>query len=159
MHTSLFHRLGILRISLPILLLITNIPAYAIQLADVEWQNRPLLLFAPNNTDMRLRHTIHILEKNRCELEDRDMILGLIVTIGNSSLGKKPISQQYATDLHKTYGVESGQFAAILIGKDGGEKYRTNEIPDLDEIFALIDGMPMRQDEMIENPVDCSKRP
>ena len=55
--------------------------------------------------------------------------------------------------------IDRDQFAAILIGKDGGEKYRRYDVPELDGIFALIDGMPMRQDEMSQNPVDCSEQP
>ena len=35
----------------------------------------------------------------------------------------------------------------ILIGKDGGEKGRWSQLVDPDEVFALIDAMPMRQRE------------
>ena len=35
-------------------------------------------------------------------------------------------------------------FSAVLIGKDGGEKLRVNDVPDLAAIYAVIDGMPMR---------------
>ena len=50
--------------------------------------------------------------------------------------------------MRKQYEIQADQFAVLLIGKDGGEKYRLYEIPDLSEIFNLIDGMPMRQMEM-----------
>ena len=39
-------------------------------------------------------------------------------------------------------------FALLLIGKDGGEKRRDTSVPDLNSLFNLIDGMPMRQAEM-----------
>ena len=37
-----------------------------------------------------------------------------------------------------------------LIGKDGGQKWRQSEPLDMETLFALIDGMPMRQAEMRE---------
>lgn len=40
---------------------------------------------------------------------------------------------------------------------DGGEKLRSYTIPDWDTVFALIDRMPMRQDEMVANPMGCEQ--
>ncbi|MEM1164222.1 MAG: DUF4174 domain-containing protein, partial [Pseudomonadota bacterium] len=39
-------------------------------------------------------------------------------------------------------------FTVILVGKDGGEKFRRNGLVDPDELNALIDTMPMRLQEM-----------
>lgn len=39
-------------------------------------------------------------------------------------------------------------FTLILVGKDGGEKYRSEKPAPAAELFALIDAMPMRQSEM-----------
>lgn len=46
--------------------------------------------------------------------------------------------------------VQSGaaSFQVSLYGKDGGRKWRQSEPLDMDTLFALIDSMPMRQDEM-----------
>ncbi len=140
-----------------ITLLLSSMPVSAIKLSDVEWEKRPLLLFAPQHDSMRLQQTQQLLQQNNCELDDRDMIIAVIVGQGNSTLNKQPISFEYATALRKQFELSSEQFAVLLLGKDGGEKYRTYRIPDLGQIFALIDGMPMRQDEMQENPTDCSK--
>jgi hypothetical protein len=52
--------------------------------------------------------------------------------------------------LRKRLSVPSGRFTVILIGKDGGEKIRQGSSVDLKEIFAIIDAMPMRQQEMRE---------
>jgi len=38
----------------------------------------------------------------------------------------------------------------VLVGKDGGEKLRRGAAVDIDEIFSVIDAMPMRQREMEE---------
>ncbi|MCV7348088.1 DUF4174 domain-containing protein [Mycolicibacterium rhodesiae] len=43
----------------------------------------------------------------------------------------------------------------VLIGKDGGEKLRVTDVPDLERIYAVIDGMPMRSNEIRANPRIC----
>ena len=45
--------------------------------------------------------------------------------------------------------VEPGTTTFVLVGKDGTEKLRKAKI-DLDEIFEVIDAMPMRKREMKE---------
>ena len=126
-------------------------------LSDYTWQKRPLLLFAPFLQDTRLRQTKRSLQERRCEVKDRDMIIGVIVEQGRSRLDSKPISATDAAALQSRYDIKRDQFAALLVGKDGGEKYRLYEPPDLDSIFDLIDAMPMRQDEMALDPVDCGE--
>jgi hypothetical protein len=139
-------------------LLVTSAHVSAAQMSEYVWQNRPLLLFAPSIADSRLQQARHKLQQRRCELEDRNMIIGVILEQGESRLDDQPISSSYASTLRKRYAIDRDQFAAILIGKDGSEKYRHYDVPQLEGIFALIDGMPMRQDEMSQNPVDCSER-
>lgn len=50
--------------------------------------------------------------------------------------------------LRHVYGVSDADFAAILIGKDGGVKLRTAAPLSGDRLFASIDAMPMRRDEL-----------
>jgi hypothetical protein len=44
--------------------------------------------------------------------------------------------------------VKTAQFTVILIGKDGTEKHRTNTLLQMQELFTIIDAMPMRRAEM-----------
>ena len=46
------------------------------------------------------------------------------------------------------YNVSATAFTLILIGKDGTEKMRRSSPVFLDELYQLIDGMPMRKIEM-----------
>ena len=55
---------------------------------------------------------------------------------------------QTAASLRKHFDLTPKAFALILLGKDGGIKLKRNDRVKLDEIFALIDSMPMRKDEM-----------
>ncbi len=43
-------------------------------------------------------------------------------------------------------------FAVTLIGKDGGEKLRRTTPLAPEELFAVVDAMPMRRAEMRERP-------
>ena len=43
----------------------------------------------------------------------------------------------------------------VLIGKEGGEKLRVNDVPDLATVYAVIDGMPMRSREVGADPGRC----
>lgn len=49
---------------------------------------------------------------------------------------------------YKKYNVTPDQFTLLLIGKDGGEKFRSAKPVEIETIFRLIDSMPMRQAEM-----------
>lgn len=50
--------------------------------------------------------------------------------------------------LRAALGVEGGAFSLRLIGKDGGVKLARDAVVPMDEIYALIDTMPMRRSEM-----------
>ncbi len=50
--------------------------------------------------------------------------------------------------LEKELGVRRGEFNLVLIGKDGGVKYRSQQATETRDIFSTIDAMPMRQNEM-----------
>ena len=53
-----------------------------------------------------------------------------------------------AAELCKDAGIqEDTRFAAILIGKDGGIKLRADRPVAPDQLFGLIDSMPMRANE------------
>ena len=130
--------------------------ALADPLAEYRWQNRPLLVFAPDSSDARLQQTLKTLSGHDCELTDRHMKILVLLGKGQSTRDDETLSIQDAQQLRARYGLTADDFAVLLVGKDGGEKYRTQAPPDLSLIYALIDGMPMRIDEMNNNPVDCN---
>lgn len=39
------------------------------------------------------------------------------------------------------------EFTFILVGRDGGEKHRSNDCVSIEHLFGLIDAMPMRKNE------------
>jgi hypothetical protein len=53
--------------------------------------------------------------------------------------------------LYKKYIADTSGFIVLLIGKDGSVKHRTNKLLPVDELFAIIDVMPMRKREMMKD--------
>lgn len=142
-----------IRIALTVIFLATSAvltPAQAVatELSDYLWQRRPLLLFAPTENDPRLVETMRRIDASRCDFADRDMVLGRIVTEGTSTLDGRVLNTSQAQQLLSQFGIGANSFSVVLIGKDGGEKLRVNDVPDLQTIYAVIDGMPMRGREM-----------
>ena len=129
--------------------------ATAAELSDYLWQRRPLLVFAPTDNDPRLVETMRRIAASRCDFADRDMVLGRIVTDATSTLDGNMVDTNQAQRLRSAFGIGANSFSVVLIGKDGGEKLRVNDVPDLRAIYAVIDGMPMRGSEMSADPGRC----
>jgi hypothetical protein len=135
-----------------------NPASMADELESYLWENRPLIIFADEINSPPFKQIMTYLGQRQCDIKDRQMVIGVLFRNGDSTIGDKRISSSYAESLWNRYQVGSQAFAVILIGKDGGEKYRLYEVPDLNEIFTLIDGMPMRQVEMEQSPSACGQK-
>lgn len=85
---------------------------------------------------------------------ERDLLRGDLFEDGTGSLGGSPVSSGEATAARERFGVESGTFAALLVGKDGTVKNRSSEPVGPGGIFALVDAMPMRRRELREGRED-----
>jgi len=112
------------------------------------WKNRPLLLFAPSPDAPEYKTLKTELKAQADQIIDRDMVLIEIFDTGLVRMDGKPWSAESDEKLRRQFSVSSGNLTAILIGKDGGQKLRQSNQVDLGSIFALIDTMPMRQQEM-----------
>ncbi|TSJ41055.1 DUF4174 domain-containing protein [Mucilaginibacter corticis] len=62
-------------------------------------------------------------------------------------LGSDPKGLKERDITIKTYFHHPG-FRITLTGKDGGQKYSSDKILELSKLYALIDAMPMRREEM-----------
>ncbi|TRW89098.1 DUF4174 domain-containing protein [Mycolicibacterium sp. 018/SC-01/001] len=129
--------------------------ASATGLGDYLWERRPLLVFAPTGNDPRLTETLRSIDANRCAVADRDIVVGVVVAGGGSSLDGQPLDAGESDRLRQRYAVDPTAFSVVLIGKDGGEKWRTDDVPDLKKVFSVIDGMPMRSREINSGAGGC----
>ena len=121
-----------------------------VDLGDYIWRNRLLLIFSPAESHPDYKTQKRELEEQMAEVDDRDLIVFTVLEEGESLIGRSSVGDTGAESLRNQFGIESGQLTVILIGKDGGEKLRSKGHVPMEEIFSLIDSMPMRQSEMRE---------
>ena len=107
-----------------------------IELSRYLWKNRIILTFADDQDHPDLIRLKVEMKENECEILNRDLL-----HFHFSNDGK--------TGNHITTNDQS--FRILLIGKDGGIKYESNQYVSLIQLFKLIDSMPMRQDEMVHD--------
>jgi len=111
------------------------------------WEKRVLLVFAPDRHDDRLRRQNAALEASADGLAERDMTL-IRVFADDSVCVDDQVHARSASSFYRRFAVDRGEFRVILVGKDGGVKLDRNLAVSADELFALIDSMPMRRYEM-----------
>lgn len=111
-------------------------------IARYKWKNRPLLVFAPSAEHAAYREQIRRVNAHRAGFNERDMVIVAVLA--------QEARRDAAADraLRSRFRVGTDDFVVILIGKDGTAKDRWTEPAPMDEVFRLIDGMPMRRREM-----------
>ena len=95
------------------------------------WEKRPILVFGAEG-DPRIDEQMVLFSEAALELEDRRNVI-IVETDPASTLW-----QHYRPD----------GFTVILVGLDGGEKFRNGAVTDPSDLNELIDTMPMRQNEL-----------
>ena len=116
-------------------------------LKDLQDHARPVLIFAPKPDDPQLVIQMRILEEHAAEAHDRDVV-GIALPYANPSSSAVQLSPDDAEAARRKFHVNPGDFAAILIGKDGGVKLRSSKPLSMQKLEETIDAMPMRKDEV-----------
>ena len=97
------------------------------------WGKRQVLIFGEPQSRL-VTEQLALLKKERSGVEERDIKISLVT---------KEMKE------HQKYQVApSDSFTLILVGKDGRGKFRSTQITTAQELFRIIDAMPMRQSEM-----------
>ncbi len=112
----------------------------AAQLRASRWQQRVLLLCAPTAADTALRRQQQLLAPARAALAERDVVVREVRVAELPPADRRYLAQQL--------GVPGTGFTAVLVGKDGGVKRRDVRPVAPAALFATIDAMPMRQQEL-----------
>ncbi|MUP45298.1 DUF4174 domain-containing protein [Gramella sp. BOM4] len=111
-----------------------------------QWKHRLFLVFTEEAESNLLQEQLKLLKKKKEEFEERK--LKLIHVIPGKQRELLPVQTQWQnSELFQQKKKDSG-FEVVLIGLDGGAKLREPKIVQPEEIFDLIDSMPMRQAEM-----------
>lgn len=113
----------------------------------LDWRNRLVLIFAPSSKEGSYLEQKSKFEGKAGELEDRDIIIIELLKSGISMTAEIPLNNEQQSFLRKKFEVID-DFVFILMGKDGTVKLRAKEPVSSDDLFSLIDSMPMRKEEM-----------
>lgn len=98
---------------------------------------RRLYIFGKEQHALVLKQQVILLRKDSQGLAERDIQI-------------IPVTKE--SSLWKTFKALPTDFTIILIGKDGGEKYRSNQLLQPSFLYGLIDAMPMRKNEIKNRP-------
>lgn len=97
---------------------------------------REILLFYKEEGAALQDKQLAILHENEAGLKERDIIIHTYhITKQDKEAAKWKVQS-------------SASFIFLLIGKDGGEKLRSDSIVSAEKLFDIIDAMPMRKAEM-----------
>ena len=117
-------------------------------LDEHQWKDRVLLV--NGNDSAKFNKQITLLKKDVLSLKDRKLIVYKIAPL----MYQKGIesnhwisSKQWYIEFKKT----KKPIEIILIGLDGGVKLHQTKLLNLEKLFTLIDGMPMRKAEIKKN--------
>jgi len=97
---------------------------------------REIIIFAYSDDDSSLKKQLVILNSDAKGLAERDLNVAINIWAKDKKLA------------HQKYKISKNKFTLVLIGKDGGEKYRSEKIITSQKLYAIIDAMPMRVYEM-----------
>ncbi|MGC6488422.1 MAG: CIA30 family protein [Planctomycetota bacterium] len=126
----------------------------AFDLAALRGDRRPLVVFARDAGDEKLKQQLAAYRDAARGFDERDVTLVVVYEEGASFAGDRPLSARDCEALRDRFrrnrrGAEDG-FAALLVGKDGGVKRTSYEPLDTGDLFGQIDQMPMRRREVRE---------
>ena len=116
-------------------------------LEGYRWKARLLLLFAPGADSALYLRQQEMLLVAKPVLNERDIVV-ISVLQDAVSMKQRSAERVSADDLRDAYDVLPHDFRVVLIGKDGGVKLRQDQPILAADLFALIDSMPMRKQEM-----------
>ena len=107
------------------------------------------MVFAPDSKSGMRAQQLQFLDGLESEIEERDLVV-LVVLEGQSSVLLGPHLNISGSDLMEHAGKNDDTFEVMLFGKDMGLKLSSRKPVTANEIFSLIDQMPMRRREIRE---------
>ena len=107
------------------------------QISELNWKKRLLVISYENQYDQIFIKTKKFISDNKCEIEDRNLKIIFYENFDNKDYSKPEF-------INNKYGI-------WLIGYDGMIKDSSFDDKIFLRLFDLIDTMPMRKEEMIND--------
>ena len=117
-------------------------------LAAHRWEHRVLLVMVSDTSSPALLRQLADWQSQARGLEERKLVVYQL-SPGQARHGLSPHGKwSVPSSLYASYKQHESEFEVVLIGLDGGVKQRRTELLPCEELFAIIDGMPMRRAEL-----------
>lgn len=111
------------------------------------WEDRPIVVFAPDETDSEYRRQMEIFAEHREGLAERRNVVYRVFEKGAGEGPFGPLERADVEHLRSRF-EPKGRFAVVLVGLDTTEKLRVTEPLSAEQLFETIDAMPMRKREI-----------
>ncbi|PZX36874.1 uncharacterized protein DUF4174 [Nonlabens dokdonensis] len=116
------------------------------------WENRILLVISEeNNSNEEYSNQLQVINDSLEGYTERKLIVYTVLPNKYRLLGittNQEANWIKNSKLYSTYNENKKPFKVVLIGLDGGVKEERNAAISSEELFAIIDGMPMRRSEL-----------
>lgn len=116
-------------------------------LSKHRWKDRLVLLLSDDLANPELRKQQQVLKGLKHELKDRKIVV-YTVTPEFLYTGLKEMNKNRNYTIYREYKKGKASFQVVLLGLDGGVKLREKRAVKPEELFGLIDRMPMRRAEL-----------
>jgi len=105
------------------------------------WEKRIVLFISKSKYVYFINETDNFFKKNRCENDNRNL---KYIRIVGDEVKKYNISEKF-----------NNKYGMWLIGYDGQIKSYSSDISLLKEIYNIVDKMPLRKKEILEQKIKC----
>lgn len=123
--------------------------AHAQRYSDVQWDYRPLLVFAPEGSGAIARQEAS-LAANRSLVADLKLAVYVVGLDRVTPRFGAPAVETGAEALRRRFSVAPDAVRVVLVGLDGGAKLIADEPISLSTLEETINAMPMRRRELRE---------
>ncbi|GAA4799666.1 DUF4174 domain-containing protein [Litoribaculum gwangyangense] len=120
------------------------------EITDHRWKNRVLLVFTQDINAPNFKKQIDELKKNEKGLKNRKLIIYQIAK-DSFRTGFTNLKWEKTPNSFVNFKDKNSTFSIVLIGLDGGIKLKQKRFLSCIDLFNIIDVMPMRQQEIMDN--------
>ena len=110
-------------------------------ISNFEWEKRILLLITDHEDINLIRGVDNFFKEEACQNKNRNLELYKII---GDEINKYKIPKRY-----------EGKKGIWLIGYDGGDKAYSRDLSLLNQLYDIVDEMPIRQNEMLNQDSKC----
>jgi hypothetical protein len=139
--------MGYIKTVILVIMILSSAGMEAQDLAGHRWENRLVLILTDQTENEMYRNQVEEL-KNQLDGVNERKILVYHITPDSFKVGLSDAKWLKAETAYSVYKKTDGQPEIILIGLDGGVKLRAEEFLSSQRLFAIIDAMPMRRQEI-----------